>query len=566
MALVDVLFVVAAVALTYLVHYRSNRQKARAPLPPGPAGIPFFGNLFQVHSLRPYPQFREWALKYGEIFYLRLGPQNVIVLNSAEAADELMVNRSANYSSRASPHVAHDIVSGGQRMVFLPYDREWKTVRRSLQGVIGPNPSRGFRNIQELETRIFLFDLCAHADQSVTETHVQGPNDEIPERHWFALVRRFTTSVVLNVTYGRRVHRLYGNPHLHKIYDVLDNFVRVAQPGNYLADAFPILRLLPDFLAPWRTEARKMHEWEMELWGSFLEEGKAASREGIVRQGFINTYLRARADAGSEDAPGDGLTDDGWMRDKLLTYTGATVLEAGSDTTAITIQSFVLFMLSNPHVLRRARAEIDAVIGSDRMPEFEDEERLPYMVACIKETMRRRPPITMGVPHMAEQDDVYHGYHIPKGSTIIGNVWAIHMDPRTFPNPTAFDPDHYYTEGKQHTSGTGPDSSARDHYVFGWGRRFCQGSFIAEASIFIALSRLVWGIDFSAPIDKDTGRPFVLDMADEERNWNEGFVSGPKIFPARFKARSQKHAEVIQRSFVDAQAEWQAMGLAVDER
>ena len=88
------------------------------------------------------------------------------------------------------------------------------------------------------------------------------------------------------------------------------------------------------------------------------------------------------------------------MRDTLLAYTGATVLEAGSDTTSATMQSFLLFMLSHPEVAEKARNEIDEVVGTKgeemRMPDWEDEERLPYVVACIKETFRRRPPAVMG--------------------------------------------------------------------------------------------------------------------------------------------------------------------------
>lgn len=53
-------------------------------------------------------------------------------------------------------------------------------------------------------------------------------------------------------------------------------------------------------------------------------------------------------------------------------------------------------MLAHPEVLQKVRAEVDRVVGSDRMPTFEDEPNLPYLVACIKETLRRRPPSIMG--------------------------------------------------------------------------------------------------------------------------------------------------------------------------
>ena len=156
----------------------------------------------------------------------------------------------------------------------------------------------------------------------------------------------------------------------------------------------------------------------MDLWGRLLDECRATFKAGIALAGFVPTYLRARADAGLEDLPGRGVSDElapvptsaatanagadtstpGWIRDKLLAYTAGSMLEAGSDTTAATLQTFVLFMLRTPDALARARAELDAAVPLElgRLPGWEDEERLPWVVACIKETLRRRPPTIMG--------------------------------------------------------------------------------------------------------------------------------------------------------------------------
>jgi hypothetical protein len=136
---------------------------------------------------------------------------------------------------------------------------------------------------------------------------------------------------------------------------------------------------------------------EMELWGGLLQECKDDIKNGRNSNCFVTCYLQRRSEAGYSDAPGKGVTADGWIRDMLLTYVAATPLEAGSDTTAITIETFILFMLSHPHILRRVREEMDAVVGDDRMPNFEDEGKLPYLAPCIMETLRRRPPVIMGM-------------------------------------------------------------------------------------------------------------------------------------------------------------------------
>ncbi len=129
----------------------------------------------------------------------------------------------------------------------------------------------------------------------------------------------------------------------------------------------------------------------MELFGGLLEKHQGNAKGGMSRDCFISSYLHARAEHGHEHAPGRGITPDGWMRDKFLAYTAGSILEASSDTTSSSLQSWVLYMLANPGAWRTVQAEVDRVVGGGRMPDWEDEARLPYLVASIKETLRIRP-------------------------------------------------------------------------------------------------------------------------------------------------------------------------------
>lgn len=108
-----------------------------------------------------------------------------------------------------------------------------------------------------------------------------------------------------------------------------------------------------------------------------------------------------------------------------------------------TVSALVTFfnaMVSSPEVQRKAQEEIDRVIGTDRLPEYEDRKSLPYVEAIYREVVRWRPVSPLGIPHAATIDDVYKGYFIPKGgwffgfqnciqskpslgSTVIGNIW-----------------------------------------------------------------------------------------------------------------------------------------------
>ena len=76
-------------------------------------------------------------------------------------------------------------------------------------------------------------------------------------------------------------------------------------------------------------------------------------------------------------------------------------------------------MAMHPSAQRRAQAELDNVVGTDRLPEFEDLRLLPFVQAIVLETLRWIPVLLFGVPHAVTEDDVYNEYLIPKGSMVI---------------------------------------------------------------------------------------------------------------------------------------------------
>ena len=140
---------------------------------------------------------------------------------------------------------------------------------------------------------------------------------------------------------------------------------------------------------------------------------------------------------------------------------------AGSDTTSDAIATFIMTMVNHPEQQRLAQEELDRVIGRDRMPGFEDSADLPYINALVKEVQRWRPVIAGGLAHATTKDDVYLGYFIPKGTTVIPNAWAIHMDPNLYPQPEQFRPERFLKDGNV----IGVPQAERGHFGFGYGRR-----------------------------------------------------------------------------------------------
>lgn len=79
-------------------------------------------------------------------------------------------------------------------------------------------------------------------------------------------------------------------------------------------------------------------------------------------------------------------------------------------------------LIHHPHVQARAQAEIDLIVGRDRLPNFTDMDELPYISAICREVMRWRLVTPLAVGHAALEDDVYEGYFIPKGKLMVINI------------------------------------------------------------------------------------------------------------------------------------------------
>lgn len=110
--------------------------------------------------------------------------------------------------------------------------------------------------------------------------------------------------------------------------------------------------------------------------------------------------------------------------------------------------------------------------------------------------------MVIGVPHTNTKDDYYHDRFIPKGTCVIPNLTALHQDSELYPEPKKFNPDRFKDDHLDaNLSANQSDYRRRDHFSYGFGRRLCPGIHIAEQSLFIVISRLLWAFDIQAKPD-----------------------------------------------------------------
>jgi len=184
-------------------------------------------------------------------------------------------------------------------------------------------------------------------------------------------------------------------------------------------------------------------------------------------------------------------------------------------------------------VQKKAQAEIDAVIGNDRLPCFQDRDDLPYVNALASEVLRWQVVVLSGVAHCAAQDDIHNGYFIPKGTLVTPNIWNMLHDERVYPDPMTFDPSRYIASG-----GKVPQKDPRE-LCFGFGRRICPGRVLGDASVFISCAMSLAVFDISKCVENG-----VVVEPSEERT--SGIISHPKPFKCSIKPRSAKALALIE--------------------
>ncbi|THW34274.1 cytochrome P450 [Aureobasidium pullulans] len=512
------LFVVGGFVLASLTYFfmvpNVLKDKRRRHLPPGPKGLPVIGNLLDLaESDLVRVKVRQWAREHGEIFYTKIGGTDYVWLSSPRVVKDLMDKKSSIYSSRPPLPLAQDVASAGRRQLFMPYGAQWRSLRKSSHALLNSTSAVKYEPIQDFESKQLMTEFLDSPAQ------------------FYQHNRRYSASVIMLVTYGYRLPT-WEDPLIKKIYTVLDNLTEMTAPGAHAVDSFPSLTGLPQkLLGNWRTFGKKVFEHDSKVYLGLWEQLKSEVDAGTAKDCFCKTfYLNDPAKQGIDDL--------------LAAYTCGGLVEAGAETTSTTLNNFMLAMALNPDAAKKAQEEIDRVIGSARMPGFEDEMQLPYVRALIKEILRWRPVNKFGMMHASSEDDWYEGHFIPKGTVVVLNWWAIHMDPNVHESPDEFRPERYLEKPLSAADYINAnDPYERDHFTYGAGRRVCPGVHVAERSLYINIVRTLWGFNIRK-IKGPDGR-----LVEPELGMIRGFLSVPKPFDCEITPRSAQHVKVIREEF-----------------
>lgn len=209
----------------------------------------------------------------------------------------------------------------------------------------------------------------------------------------------------------------------------------------------------------------------------------------------------------------------------------------------------MLALTKHPEVLRKVQAEVDQVLGAGNdaeapLPENIDRSRLPFLHAIVMEVQRWLPTTPIILPREVQADVEVGGYSIPKGTTVMTNVWAIQRDPAFYDQPESFIPERYI----KHPFGIKDGASSLNRkalYTFGFGRRQCPGEEFFFQQTEITMAQVIWAFDFvpTGPLDTDVRTGFTFGVASRPKPLNMKFV--PRRSPANLLTEKKKAAVAL---------------------
>jgi cytochrome P450 len=180
-----------------------------------------------------------------------------------------------------------------------------------------------------------------------------------------------------------------------------------------------------------------------------------------------------------------------------------------------------------PDVQRKAQAEIDSVVGNSRLPDFSDQDALPYVQAVLKEVLRWHPVTPLSLSHRTMKSDVYEGHFIPAGSIIIPNVWGMLHDPNIFTEPDRFYPERWFS----------PDVPNFPIQAFGFGARLCPGRVFARRSVWANIVGILAAFEI---VPTEDGPP--------EKKHLSGMISYVKPFRCYIRPLSEAAASLVRNT------------------
>ncbi|MFC4543389.1 cytochrome P450 [Halosolutus amylolyticus] len=399
--------------------------------PPGPDGLPFFGN--QLAFLRdPYGFMTRTAQEYGDIAHWEDPSGPVFQLNHPDYIEQVLVQNNQNYVKGARfQNVLGPVTGDG---ILNSEGAVWRRNRHLIQPAF--NPGR----IEEYAS--MMTEFTEEALESWADGQTRLFHEDMME---------VTLKIVARALFGVDI-----DDSVDTVGSALEEFMLASESLSHLV-------LPPNVPTPSRRRIQRARNDLDAVVYRLIEERKANPTDRDV----ISKLLEVT------DEDGNRLSDE-QIRDEVV-----TLLLAGHETTALSLTFTAYLLATNPAVERQLVDELETELEGET-PTMADLSDLSYTEQVVKESMRLYPPVP-GIVREPVKPDIIGGYEIPMGATIRMHQWVVHRDPRWYDDPLAFRPERWTDEMES-------DLPKLAYFPFAAGPRRCIGDRFAmlEARLILA--------------------------------------------------------------------------------
>ncbi|CAH8390873.1 unnamed protein product [Eruca vesicaria subsp. sativa] len=429
--------------------------------PPSPWRLPIIGNFHQL-SLYPHRSFRSLSLRYGPLMLLHFGRVPVLVVSSAEVAHDVMKTHDRIFANRPMTKAMDKVMKGGRDIAFAPYGEYWRNMKTlCIVHLLTNKMVRSFHTEREEEINI-LMEKLEEASSSFSTVNLSQ------------LFITLTSDVMSKVALGRKYSSDEGTV---DIKTVVRTFARVF-------GTFPVAEYIPSLA--WIDWIRRLDGKAEEVSRTFDDFLEKVVQEHDVdadnkRSGFVETLLSIQREK----------TTPFFFDRSDIKLIIMDMFIGGTATTSSLLEWTMTELMRHPECVKKLRDEICSVSMHNSYVNEEDVEKMNYLNAIIKETLRLHPPLSILVPRLLSEDVRLRGYDITAGTQVMINAWAIQRDNATWgPDAEEFKPERHLNSSL--------DFQGQDYKFipFGSGRRLCPGIRLASVLVEVTVANLVKRFDW----------------------------------------------------------------------
>ncbi|KAI4303495.1 hypothetical protein MLD38_039116 [Melastoma candidum] len=452
------------------------RRHRNLPIPPGPTPWPILGNILQLAGSMPHVKFAELSNTFGPLISVRLGMQLVVVGSSPAVAEEILKENDRVLSARFVP-------------AAMPF--EIHNLRRFSIG-FSPECGEGWKAHRAMCRTELFGGKAIESSAWVREKKAIEMADGIRSKEGMAVdVGMEVFDTVLNSISNTLMSMDLIKPRDASQEDdsmrsLAREYIEIQGEPN-ISDLYPMLRRMD--IQGLRKKAKRLTHKMIDAWRMIIE------KRGNGEEGMKETRTRDFLDA---------LIAHNYTKEAIYQIFWE-LFTAGTDTITVTVEWAMAELVRNPKSMKRLREELDRYIG----PCTTEENQLPglpYLQACVNETLRLHPPATLLLPRRAPEPCKVMDYAIPKDAQILINVWAIGRDPKVWEDPLSFKPERFLDSSLDFKG------NHFEFMPFGGGRRICPGLPMAAKQVPLLLATLVNLFDWRVP---EGGNLEELDMTEQ---------------------------------------------------